>query len=246
MHLQRCNAHALTIPPLLPPSGALPEQPANAKPFGTMAAAPFGSSLILPISYAYISMMGSQGLKQASEYAILKANYMAKRLAGHYPVLFLGPNGTCAHEFILDLRPLKETAGIEAEDVAKRLMDYGFHAPTMSWPVPGTLMIEPTESESKAEIDRFIDAMISIREEIRDIETGKANKENNVLKHSPHCAEVVLADKWDRPYTRERAAFPAPWVKQAKFWPTTSRVDNVYGDRNLITKLKDEPLAATA
>ncbi|KAG2453334.1 hypothetical protein HYH02_001558 [Chlamydomonas schloesseri] len=217
-------------------TGALPSRPADPKPFGTMAAAPFGSSLILPISYAYISMMGSGGLTMASKLAILKANYMAKRLAGHYPVLFTGPNGTCAHEFILDLRPLKETAGIEAEDVAKRLMDYGFHAPTMSWPVPGTLMIEPTESESKEELDRFCEAMISIREEIREIETGKADKANNILKHAPHAPGVVLADKWERPYSRERAAFPAPWVRQAKFWPTVSRVDNVYGDRHLITR----------
>mmetsp|Transcript_32983 Transcript_32983/g.72931 ORF Transcript_32983/g.72931 Transcript_32983/m.72931 type:complete len:1042 (+) Transcript_32983:156-3281(+) len=228
------------------PTGALPHKPDNAQPFGTMAAAPFGSSLILPISFAYISMMGSKGLTDASKHAILKANYMAKRLGSHYPVLFKGPNGTCAHEFILDLRPLKDSAGIEAEDVAKRLMDYGFHAPTMSWPVPGTLMIEPTESESKAEIDRFCDAMISIREEIREIEQGKADKENNVLKHAPHAPDVVLADKWERPYTRERAAFPARWVRQAKFWPTVSRVDNVYGDRNLVTRIPEEPLAATA
>ncbi|PNH03089.1 Glycine dehydrogenase [decarboxylating] 1, mitochondrial [Tetrabaena socialis] len=190
---------------------------------------------------------GGEG-QEASKQAILKANYMAKRLGSHYPILFAGPNGTCAHEFILDLRPLKDTAGVEAEDVAKRLMDYGFHAPTMSWPVPGTLMIEPTESESKDEIDRFCEAMISIREEIREIETGKADKENNLLKHAPHAPCVVLADKWERPYTRERAAFPAPWVSQAKFWPTVSRVDNVYGDRNLVTRWAnaDEPVAATA
>ncbi|KXZ51330.1 hypothetical protein GPECTOR_13g817 [Gonium pectorale] len=244
------KAHLAPYLPTHPiiPTGALPSRPAEPKPFGTMAAAPFGSSLILPISYAYISMMGSGGLTMASKLAILKANYMAKRLGGHYPILFAGPNGTCAHEFILDLRPLKETAGIEAEDVAKRLMDYGFHAPTMSWPVPGTLMIEPTESESKDELDRFCEAMISIREEIREIEHGKADKENNVLKHAPHAPSVVLADKWERPYTRERAAYPAPWVRQAKFWPTVSRVDNVYGDRNLIVRWDDkaEPLAATA
>ncbi|GLC37204.1 hypothetical protein PLESTB_000991200 [Pleodorina starrii] len=246
------KAHLAPYLPTHPvvPTGALPTRPADPKPFGTMAAAPFGSSLILPISYAYISMMGSEGLKMASKLAILKANYMAKRLAGHYPVLFTGPKGTCAHEFILDLRPLKDTAGIEAEDVAKRLMDYGFHAPTMSWPVPGTLMIEPTESESKDEIDRFCEAMIAIREEIREIETGKADKANNILKHAPHAPSVVLADSWDRPYTRERAAFPAPWVRQAKFWPTVSRVDNVYGDRNLVTRWgagdQAEPVAATA
>jgi len=242
------KAHLAPFLPTHPvvPTGALPEQPKDAKPFGTMAAGPFGSSLILPISYAYITMMGSAGLKQASEYAILKANYMAKKLGSHYPVLFVGPAGTCAHEFIIDLRPLKDSAGIEAEDVAKRLMDYGFHAPTMSWPVPGTLMIEPTESESKDEIDRFIDAMISIRQEIREIEEGKADKANNLLKHAPHAPDVVLADKWERPYTRERAAFPAPWVRQAKFWPTTSRVDNVYGDRNLVTRWDAQPQAATA
>ncbi|KAG2495655.1 hypothetical protein HYH03_006255 [Edaphochlamys debaryana] len=232
------------------PTGALPNAPAQAQPFGTSAAAPFGSSLILPISFAYISMMGAEGLTQASRLAILKANYMAKRLAAHYPILFTGPNGTCAHEFILDLRPLKDTAGIEAEDVAKRLIDYGFHAPTMSWPVPGTLMIEPTESESKAELDRFCEAMIAIRQEIAEIESGKADKENNLLKHAPHCAAVVLADKWDRPYPREKAAFPAHWVRQAKFWPTVSRVDNVYGDRNLVTRWgngqENDLLVATA
>lgn len=227
-------------------TGALPNTPANAKPFGTMAAAPFGSSLILPISFAYISMMGSKGLTDASKLAILKANYMAKILAPHYPILFSGPAGTCAHEFIIDLRPLKESAHVEPEDVAKRLMDYGFHAPTMSWPVPGTLMIEPTESEPQAELDRFCDAMISIRQEIREVEEGKADPNNNVLKHAPHTAAVVMADKWDRPYSRERAAFPAEWVRQAKFWPTVSRVDNVYGDRHLITKLQDEPVAAHA
>ncbi|EFJ42017.1 hypothetical protein VOLCADRAFT_107448 [Volvox carteri f. nagariensis] len=246
------KAHLAPYLPTHPviPTGALPVRPAAPQPFGTMAAAPYGSSLILPISFAYISMMGSGGLTMASKLAILKANYMAKRLAGHYPVLFTGPNGTCAHEFILDLRPLKETAGIEAEDVAKRLMDYGFHAPTMSWPVPGTLMIEPTESESKDELDRFCEAMISIREEIREIEQGRADRENNVLKHAPHAPSVVLVDTWDRPYTRERAAYPAPWVWQAKFWPTVSRVDNVYGDRNLVTRWASaeaaEPVAATA
>ncbi|KAF5839949.1 glycine cleavage system, P protein [Dunaliella salina] len=220
------------------PTGALPAPTGDKlEPFGTMAAAPYGSSLILPISYAYIALMGSAGLRQASGYAILKANYMAVKLGQHYPILFKGPAGTCAHEFILDLRPLKESAGVEAEDVAKRLMDYGFHGPTMSWPVSGTLMIEPTESESKEEIDRFIQAMISIREEAREIEQGKADRHNNPLKHAPHCAEVVLSDKWDRPYSREKGAFPAPWVRQAKFWPTHSRIDNVYGDRHLVTRL---------
>eukprot|EP00877_Chromochloris_zofingiensis_P000850 jgi/Chrzof1/10766/Cz05g11130.t1 len=230
-------------------TGALPHRPEGAKPFGTMAAAPFGSSLILPISYAYIALMGTEGLTEASKLAILKANYMAKRLSDAYPVLYTGKAGTCAHEFIMDVRPFKDTAGIEAEDIAKRLMDYGYHAPTMSWPVPGTLMVEPTESESKAELDRFIQAMVSIRAEIADVEAGRVPRDNNVLVNAPHTADVVLAEHWDKPYSREQAAFPAAWVKQSKFWPTTSRVDNVYGDRNLIVRLQDapvEPLAATA
>eukprot|EP00879_Flechtneria_rotunda_P015478 GHRR01016186.1.p1 GENE.GHRR01016186.1~~GHRR01016186.1.p1 ORF type:complete len:867 (+),score=288.87 GHRR01016186.1:388-2601(+) len=245
------KAHLAPFMPSHPviPTGSLPEQPVNAEPFGTMAAAPFGSSLILPISYAYISMMGSKGLTEASKLAILKANYMAKVLGKHYQVLYTGPNGTCAHEFILDVRPFEDTAGVKAEDIAKRLMDYGYHAPTMSWPVPGTLMIEPTESESKAELDRFCEAMIKIRTEISDIESGRWLRDNNPLVNAPHPASVVLADHWDRPYSREAAAFPAAWVKQAKFWPTTSRVDNVYGDRHLVTRLPEqqqEPVAATA
>mmetsp|Transcript_15918 Transcript_15918/g.38750 ORF Transcript_15918/g.38750 Transcript_15918/m.38750 type:complete len:1038 (-) Transcript_15918:416-3529(-) len=205
------------------------------QPFGVVSAAPYGSALILPISFAYISMMGSKGLANASKRAILNANYMAKRLEDHYPILFRGKNGTCAHEFILDLRPLKETAGVEAEDVAKRLMDYGYHSPTMSWPVTGTLMVEPTESESMAELDRFCNAMIAIREEVRDIENGAMPKDVNPLKMAPHPASVVMGDKWDRPYSRETAAFPAEWVRQSKFWPTISRIDNVYGDRHLVT-----------
>jgi|TARA_B100001142_G_scaffold306884_1_gene337026 glycine dehydrogenase len=204
-------------------------------PFGVVSAAPYGSALILPISFGYIAMMGSKGLTNASKRAILNANYMAKRLEDHYPVLFKGKNGTCAHEFILDLRPLGDSSGVVVEDVAKRLMDYGYHSPTMSWPVSGTLMIEPTESESKAELDRFCNAMIAIREEIRDIENGAMDRENNPLKHAPHTASVVMGDEWDRPYSRETAAFPAPWVRASKFWPTNSRVDNVYGDRNLVT-----------
>ena len=204
-------------------------------PFGVVSAAPYGSALILPISFGYIAMMGSEGLTNASKRAILNANYMAKRLEDHYPVLFKGKNGTCAHEFILDLRPLGDSSGVVVEDVAKRLMDYGYHSPTMSWPVSGTLMIEPTESESKAELDRFCNAMIAIREEIRDIENGAMDRENNPLKHAPHTASVVMGDEWDRPYSRETAAFPAPWARASKFWPTNSRVDNVYGDRNLVT-----------
>jgi len=202
-------------------------------PFGVVSAAPYGSALILPISYSYITMMGSKGLTNASKRAILNANYMSKRLEDYYPVLFSGKNNTCAHEFILDIRPLKETSGVEVEDIAKRLMDYGFHSPTMSWPVAGTLMIEPTESESKAELDRFCNALISIRGEIRDIETGKADRESNVLKHAPHTSKV-LCNWGDRTYSRELAAFPAEWVKQHKYWPTVSRIDNVHGDRNLI------------
>lgn len=210
------------------------------KPFGSVAAAPYGSSLILPISFAYVSMMGADGLKGASERAILNANYMAKVLSDHYPIVYTGKNGTCAHEFLLDLRHLKQTANIEAEDIAKRLIDYGYHSPTMSWPVAGTLMIEPTESESKAELDRFCQAMISIRNEIKEVEEGKYDKNNNVLKNSPHTAHAVLSDKWDKPYGREKAAFPAYWTQVYKFWPTVSRVDNVGGDRNLVAKLLRE------
>ncbi|XP_057775837.1 glycine dehydrogenase (decarboxylating), mitochondrial [Salvia miltiorrhiza] len=232
-------------------TGGIPE-PEQSQPLGTISAAPWGSALILPISYTYIAMMGSKGLTDASKIAILNANYMAKRLEKDFPVLFRGVNGTCAHEFIIDLRGFKNTAGIEPEDVAKRLMDYGFHAPTMSWPVPGTLMIEPTESESKAELDRFCDALISIREEISMIEKGKADINNNVLKSAPHPPSLLMADVWTKPYSREYAAFPAAWLKNAKFWPTTGRVDNVYGDRNLIctllpvSQMAEEAAAATA
>lgn len=244
------------LAPFLPshpviPTGGIPP-PEKSEPLGTISAAPWGSALILPISYTYIAMMGSKGLTDASKIAILNANYMAKRLENYYPVLFRGVNGTCAHEFIIDLRGFKNTAGIEPEDVAKRLMDYGFHAPTMSWPVPGTLMIEPTESESKAELDRFCDALISIREEIAQIEKGKADINNNVLKGAPHPPSLLMADAWTKPYSRDYAAFPASWLRSSKFWPTTGRVDNVYGDRNLICTLLpasqavEEQAAATA
>mmetsp|Transcript_10589 Transcript_10589/g.38931 ORF Transcript_10589/g.38931 Transcript_10589/m.38931 type:complete len:1063 (-) Transcript_10589:155-3343(-) len=212
--------------------------------FGTIAAAPFGSAMILPISYMYCAMMGAGGLTDASKLAILNANYMAKRLEQHYPVLFRGKNGTCAHEFILDTRIFKATSGVEAEDIAKRLMDYGYHAPTMSWPVAGTLMVEPTESESKAELDRFCDAMISIREEISKIEKGEWSIDNNPLKNSPHAPKVVMSDSYDLPYSRETAAYPLGYLKDFKFWPTNGRVDNVYGDRHLIVSL-DEDVAAT-
>ncbi|HSM51704.1 MAG TPA: aminomethyl-transferring glycine dehydrogenase [Thermoanaerobaculia bacterium] len=201
---------------------------------GAVAAAPWGSASVLPISWAYIALMGAGGLKAATELAILNANYMAARLAPHYPILYTGSKGRVAHEFIIDLRPLKATTGVEAEDVAKRLMDYGFHAPTMSFPVPGTLMIEPTESESKAELDRLCDALIAIRAEIRAVEEGRADRRENPLKHAPHTAAAVVSDSWDRPYSREEAAFPAPWVRESKFWPAVGRVDNVWGDRNLV------------
>ena len=203
-------------------------------PVGAVSAAPFGSPSILTISWVYIALMGPAGLKKATEVAILNANYMAGRLDGHFPVLYRGRKGRVAHEFILDLRPFQKSAGIEAEDVAKRLMDYGFHAPTMSFPVAGTLMIEPTESESKAELDRFCEAMILIREEIRAIEEGRSDRENNPLKNAPHTARAVVASEWDRPYSRETAAFPAPWVREHKFWPSVARIDNAYGDRNLV------------
>jgi glycine dehydrogenase len=179
-------------------------------------------------------MMGGQGLRRATEFAILNANYVARRLAGHYPVLYTGQNGMVAHECIVDVRHLKQSAGIEVSDIAKRLMDYGFHAPTISFPVAGTLMIEPTESESKAELDRFCTAMIAIRDEIREIEEGKADKQDNLLKNAPHTAAAVTADEWQRPYSRQRAAFPAPWLSEGKFWPPVARVNDVHGDRNLI------------
>ena len=199
-----------------------------------VAAAPYGSASILTISHAYIRMMGADGLTQATKIAILNANYIKDRLKAHYPILYTGKGGHSAHEFIVDLRGFKQSAGIESVDVAKRLMDYGFHAPTMSFPVPGTLMIEPTESESKTELDRFCEAMIGIRNEIRDIEEGKTDPENNALKHAPHTMRVALAESWDRPYTRESAVFPIAELRFNKFWPAVSRVDDAYGDRNLM------------
>jgi glycine dehydrogenase len=210
-----------------------PAVAAGAQAIGPVSAAPYGSASILPISWMYIALMGEPGLKKATQVAILNANYMAKRLERDYPVLYTGQNGRVAHEFIVDLREFKKTAGIEPEDVAKRLMDFGFHAPTMSWPVAGTLMIEPTESESRAELDRFCDALIAIRQEIRAIEEGRSDRENNPLKHAPHTAAAVSGTEWNHPYSRERAGFPAPWVRQHKFWPPVGRIDNVYGDRHL-------------
>lgn len=199
-----------------------------------VSAAPYGSASILLISYGYIRMLGAKGVKAATEYAILNANYMRARLDGAYDILYTNNNGQCAHEFIVDLRPFKKSAEIEAEDVAKRLIDYGFHAPTMSFPVAGTIMIEPTESEDKAELDRFCDALLSIREEIRAIEEGKADKKDNPLKHAPHTQYVLTADAWEHAYSRQTAAFPLEYVKANKFWPSVARVNNTHGDRNLV------------
>ena len=201
---------------------------------GAVSAAPWGSASILPISWMYIAMMGADGLTEATKIAILNANYIAHRLESYYPVLYKGKYGFIAHECILDLRPLKKSASIEVQDIAKRLMDYGFHAPTVSWPVAGTIMLEPTESESKEELDRFCDAMISIRQEIEEIETGKADKEDNLLKNAPHTAESLMVDDWKHGYSRQRAAYPAPWTREHKFWPAVGRVDNAFGDRNFV------------
>jgi glycine dehydrogenase len=223
---------AAHLAPFLPGHPLVPV--GGAKAIGPVSAAPYGSPSILPISWAYIRLMGPEGLKDATRIAILNANYMAQQLEPHYPVLYRGERGRVAHEFILDCRPFKKTAGIEVEDIAKRLMDYGFHAPTMSFPVPGTLMIEPTESESKEELDRFVDALISIRKEIRDIEEGRSDSKDNVLKNAPHTAAAIVSSDWRHPYTREQAAFPAPWVREHKFWPFVARIDNAYGDRNLM------------
>ena len=218
--------------PFLPAQASLNEDVDLNKRVGPVSAAPYGSASILTISWMYIRMMGTSGVKRASQMAILNANYIAQRLDPHFPVLFKGKRGLVAHECIVDLRQWK-SAGIEVEDVAKRLMDYGFHAPTISWPVAGTMMVEPTESESKDELDRFCDALISIHAEIEAVANGKADRQSNVLKNAPHTARQIAADKWDRPYSREQAAFPAPWTRENKFWPSVARIDNVYGDRNL-------------
>lgn len=201
---------------------------------GAVSAAPWGSASILTISWMYIRMMGGVGLTEATKVAILNANYMAKRLESYYPVLYKGKSGLVAHECILDLRLLKKTAGIEVEDIAKRLMDYGYHAPTVSWPVAGTVMVEPTESESKQELDRFCDAMIAIRAEIAEIEKGNVDAQNNVLKNAPHTAESLMVDEWNHPYTRAQAAYPTPWTREHKFWPAVGRIDNAFGDRNFV------------
>jgi glycine dehydrogenase len=222
---------AAHLAPFLP--GHAVVETGGQKGIHAVSAAPYGSASILPISYAYIAMMGGEGLVHATETAILNANYIKARLEAHYPVLYVGSQGRCAHEMIVDCRSFK-AIGIEVEDIAKRLMDYGFHAPTVSFPVAGTLMIEPTESETKEELDRFCDTMIAIRNEIREVAEGKADKVNNVLKNAPHTAAVALAETWNRPYSRTKAVYPLEWVRSAKFWPSISRVDNAYGDRNLV------------
>jgi glycine dehydrogenase len=214
------------------PGHPLIDSPATAS--GTVSSGPWGSPSILPISWAYIAMMGPDGLTEATRYAILNANYVAKRLEGHYKTLYSGHAGLIAHECILDCRPFKTSAGVAVEDVAKRLIDYSFHPPTVSFPVAGTLMVEPTESESKEELDRFCEAMIAIREEIREVESGIAARGDNLLYHAPHTLRLVTADGWTRPYPRERAAFPAPATRVHKVWPTVGRIDGAYGDRNLV------------
>jgi glycine dehydrogenase len=231
---------------LLPflPNHPLRSDAGPAKSYGPVSAAPFGSAMILPISYAYIRMMGAAGLKRATEVAILNANYVAQRLAPYYPILYAAPSGMVAHECIIDCRGFQAEAGVMVEDIAKRLQDFGYHAPTMSWPVAGTLMIEPTESESKAELDRFCSAMIAIRHEITDIAAGRLDRADNPLKNAPHTAHEVMAESWPHGYSRKQAAFPLPWVEAAKYWPPVKRVDNVYGDRNLVCTC--EPLSSYA
>jgi len=226
---------AAHLAPFLPGHPVVPTLPSGAQPtqIGAISAAPFGSASILVIPWMYIRMMGPAELAAATRRAILNANYVAKRLEGRFPVLYRGAAGLVAHECIIDLRGWKKH-GIEVEDAAKRLMDYGYHAPTMSFPVPGTLMIEPTESESKAELDRFCDAMLSIHAEMQAVADGTADRVNNPLKHAPHTAKVVCATTWDRPYGREQAAFPDRHTRAGKFWPAVGRVDNVHGDRNLV------------
>jgi glycine dehydrogenase len=204
------------------------------KAISAVSATPFGSALILLVSYAYIKMLGSEGLTNATKYAILNANYMRSKLERHYPVLYKGAHGCVAHEMILDCREFKRTAKVEVADIAKRLMDYGYHAPTVSFPVPGTIMVEPTESESKAELDRFCEAMMNIRNEIAEIESGISEADNNVVVNAPHTAQMVISDAWNKPYPREKAAFPLSWVRDNKFWPSVGKVDNAYGDRNLV------------
>ena len=219
------------LKPFLPGSPVINMGPEHA--IRSISAAPWGSASILAISYAYIAMMGADGLTRATEVAILNANYILEKLKGDFDILYTGSRGRCAHELIVDCRAFKST-GIEVEDIAKRLMDYGFHAPTVSFPVAGTMMIEPTESECKAELDRFCQAMLAIRQEIRDVEEGRADATNNLLKNAPHTAQEALSDQWHYPYSRTAAVYPLPFVKEAKFWPAVSRIDSAYGDRNLV------------
>jgi glycine dehydrogenase len=225
-------AVATHLAPYLPGHSLAPLGASHA--IGATAAAPWGSASILLISYGYIRMLGRDGMTAATRFAILNANYVKARLEPHYPVRYARRNGRVAHEMIFDLRPLRDASGIDETDVAKRLMDYGFHAPTVSFPVPGTLMVEPTESESKEELDRFCDAMIAIRSEVQTVIDGTADPKDNVLKNAPHTAAAVCANTWGHAYSREQAAFPLPFVREAKFWPSVGRIDNPYGDRNLI------------
>jgi glycine dehydrogenase len=233
------------LKPFLPGHVSLPNE---SSPVGSacsaVSAAPYGSASILLISYGYIRMLGPDGLRASTAYAILNANYMRARLEKDFDILYLGTNGTCAHEFIVDLRPFKKSAEVEAEDVAKRLMDYGFHAPTMSFPVPGTIMIEPTESEDKAELDRFCDALLAIRDEIRAIEEGRSDRKDNLLKNAPHTQNMIISESWNHAYTREQAAFPLEYVRMNKFWPSVARVNNTHGDRHLVCTC--EPVSSYA
>ena len=231
-----CAAKHLTS--FLPSHNVIPCN-TSSNAISAVSATPWGSAGVLPISWSYMALLGNEGMKKSTSIAILNANYMAKLLEDHFPILYRGENGFNAHEFIIDLRPIRKESGITDEDIAKRLMDYGFHAPTMSWPVPGTLMIEPTESESKNELDRFCSAMISIKKEINDVIEGKSDAKNNMLKNSPHTMETITKETWDYPYTREDAVFPAPWLREYKYWPTVGRIENAIGDRNLICTCPD-------
>ena len=206
----------------------------GSQPIRAVSAAPWGSPSVALISYAYIRLLGARGVTEATRVAILNANYVKSRLETHYAVLYTRPNGRVAHELIFDMRPFKATTDVTEHDVAKRLMDFGFHAPTVSFPVPGTLMVEPTESEARDELDRFCDAMVQIREEIESVASGRADRTDNLLKNAPHTAEDLTATEWSHPYSREAAAYPLPFVRAHKYWPPVSRIDNVYGDRNLV------------
>lgn len=223
---------AAHLAPFLP--GHTQVKTGGGKAIRAVSAAPFGSAMILPISYGYIKLLGGEGLTQATKMAILNANYLKERLKDHYPILYTGNEGTVAHEMILDCNHFGKIADVGAIDIAKRLMDYGFHAPTVAFPVHGTLMVEPTESEPLSELDRFVDAMIAIREEIREIEEGKADRADNVFRHAPHTAAMVVSTDWDLPYSREKAAFPLPYLKNDKYFAHVTRIDEAYGDRNLM------------